>query len=262
MAPGRAIAYARRHRPRFLRELKEFIRFPSVSSQPRNAADVKSCAAWLGGHLRRLGLESVRIVPTRGHPVVYGAWQRARGRPTVLVYGHYDVVPPDPLKAWHTPPFEPSVRGHDLFGRGACDDKGQLFTHLKALESYLMTGRVLPVNVKCVFEGEEEMDSPNFAAFVAGGKRALRADIAVMSDTRMLAPDRPAITYAERGNLRLEVEVEGPRQDLHSGIFGGAVQNPLQALCEMLASLHDANGRIDIPGFYDAVRPWSEQERD
>jgi acetylornithine deacetylase/succinyl-diaminopimelate desuccinylase-like protein len=179
----------------------------------------------------------------------------------VLVYGHYDVLPADPADEWRTPPFEPTVRGRDLYGRGACDDKGQLFTHIKALESYLMSEGALPVNVKCLFEGEEEIDSPHFAPFVAKNRQALRANAAVMSDTRMLAPDRPAIGYAERGTLRLELEVTGPRHDLHSGNFGGAVHNPLQALCEIVAGLHDDKGRIAIPGLYDDVRDWSEKER-
>jgi acetylornithine deacetylase/succinyl-diaminopimelate desuccinylase-like protein len=261
MEPLRALAYARRHRPRFLAELKDFVRFPSISSQPGHAGDLKKCAAWLANHLRRIGLNDVKVIPTRGHPIVYAAWQRAPGAPTVLVYGHYDVLPADPLNEWRTPPFEPTVRGADLYGRGACDDKGQLFTHIKAVESYLMSERALPVNVKCLFEGEEEVDSPNFAPFVAKNQRALSAHAAVMSDTRMLAPARPAIGYAERGTLRLELEVKGPAQDLHSGNFGGAVHNPLQALCEMLGSLHDANGRIAIPGLYDDVRTWSEKER-
>jgi acetylornithine deacetylase/succinyl-diaminopimelate desuccinylase-like protein len=262
MAPHRALSYSRQHKPRFLAELKDFIRFPTVSSQPSHAGDLKKCAAWLAGHLRRVGLEKVRVIPTRGQPIVYGEWQRAPGLPTVLVYGHYDVLPADPLQEWHTPPFEPTVRGDNLYGRGACDDKGQMFAHIKALESYLMTERSLPVNVKCLFEGEEELDSPNFAPFVERNKRALRADAAIMSDTRMLGPDRPAISYAERGNLRVELEVHGPRQDLHSGNFGGAIHNPLQALCELIAGLHDANGRVAIPGFYDSVRDWSEKERE
>jgi acetylornithine deacetylase/succinyl-diaminopimelate desuccinylase-like protein len=261
MAPLRALAYAQRHRPRFLAELKEFVRFPTVSSQPAYAKDLEKCAVWLAGHLRRLGLENVRILATGGHPIVYGAWQRARGRPTVLVYGHYDVLPADPLSEWRSPPFEPVVRGEDLYGRGSCDDKGQMFVHVKALESYLKTERNLPVNVKCLFEGEDEIGSPHLADFVAKNKRDLHASAAVISDTRMLARGRPAISYAERGTLRMELEVRGPRQDLHSGDFGGAVHNPLQVLCEMIASLHDANGRIRIPGFYDAVRKWSDKER-
>jgi acetylornithine deacetylase/succinyl-diaminopimelate desuccinylase-like protein len=179
-----------------------------------------------------------------------------------LVYGHYDVLPAEPLEEWRSPPFDPVVRGDDLYGRGSCDDKGQLFAHVKAFESYLMTDRALPVNVKFLVEGEEEQDSPHFASFVAKHRRALGAHVAVMSDTRMLAPDRPAIGYSQRGNLRVELEVEGPRQDLHSGNFGGAIHNPLQALSEMLARLHDANGRIAIPHFYDHVRRSGPKERE
>jgi acetylornithine deacetylase/succinyl-diaminopimelate desuccinylase-like protein len=247
-------------RSRFVAELKDFIRFPSVSAQPQHAGDLQQCAAWLADHLRQIGLEGVRVIPTQLHPIVYADWQRAPGRPTVLIYGHYDVQPVDPLHEWRTPPFEPTVRGHDLYGRGASDDKGQLFTHVKALESYLHTTGVLPVNVKCLFEGEEEIGSPNLPSFLARNTAALAADVAVLSDMRILTPDRPAITYALRGALSLELEVNGPEQDLHSGNFGGAVYNPLQALCEIIARLHDADGRVAIPGFYDHVRQWSAEE--
>ena len=212
-------------------------------------------------HLRGIGLERVRIVETARHPIVYAASRRLPGRPTVLIYGHYDVQPPDPVGEWHSPPFEPTVRGQDLFGRGVCDDKGQLFTHVKALESYLKTEQSLPVNVKCIFEGEEEIGSPNLIPVIERNKRALTADVAVLSDTRMLGPGRPAINYALRGVLSLELQVRGPRQDLHSGNFGGAVHNPLQALCEVIAKLQDGRGRIVIPGFYDRVRQWSAEER-
>jgi acetylornithine deacetylase/succinyl-diaminopimelate desuccinylase-like protein len=261
MAPARALAYARRHRARFVDELKEFVRFSTVSSQARHADDLKRCANWLARHVRRLGLERVDVIQTPRHPIVYAASRRVPGVPTVLIYGHYDVVPPDPLGEWRTQPFEPSRRGDDLFGRGVCDDKGQLFTHLKALESYFLSGSSLPVNVKCLFEGEEELGSPNLASFVSRHKSALGADVAVISDTRMLGPGRPAISYAQRGVLGLELEVRGAKQDLHSGNFGGAVLNPLQALCKIIASLHDSAGRISIPGFYDQVRNWSKAER-
>jgi len=261
MSTKRALAYAGAHRQRFLDELKEFIRFPSISAQPKHAGDVVNCARWLAGHLRRIGLEEVKIVATPRHPIVYAAWQRAAGKPTLLIYGHYDVQPVDPLSEWRRPPFEPTVRGDNLFGRGACDDKGQMFVHVKALEAYLRTQRALPVNVKCIFEGEEEIASPNLASFIAGNKETLASDAAVISDTRMLAPHRPAITYATRGALYLELEVRGPKHDLHSGNFGGAVHNPLEALCEIIAALHDADGRIAIPGFYDRVRGWSGAER-
>lgn len=261
MAPLGPLAYARRHRDRFLAELKEFVRFPTVSSQQRHADDLKRCAGWLANQLRRLGMERVELAETAGPPIVYAEWKRAPERPTLLVYGHYDVVPPDPLRQWCTPPFDPSVRGGNLYGRGACDDKGQLFAHVKALESYLRIGDGLPVNVKCVFEGEEEVGSPHLESFIARNTDTLRADVAVISDTRMLASDRPAISYAQRGLLSLDWEVRGPEQDLHSGNFGGAVCNPVQALCEMIAKLHDSQGRVAIPGFYDDVRQWSEKER-
>jgi acetylornithine deacetylase/succinyl-diaminopimelate desuccinylase-like protein len=253
--------YAQNNGRRFLAELQEFVRFPSVSSQPTHAPDVKRCAEWLAAHLRGIGLQDVRVIATVRHPLVYAEWRRAPGRPTVLIYGHYDVQPADPLSEWHTPPFAPTVRGNDLFGRGACDDKGQLFAHVKALESYLRTAGRLPVNVKCLFEGEEEIGSPNLQPFIARRRRALAANVAVMSDTRMLGPDRPALTISLRGGLGLELEVRGPQRDLHSGNFGGAVHNPLQALCDIISQLHDECGRIAIPEFYDRVRHWPDDER-
>lgn len=249
------------HRDRFLEELKRFIRFPSVSAQSKHAGDVRQCAGWLAGHLKKIGMDGVRLIATPRHPIVYAEWMRARGRPTVLIYGHYDVQPPDPLTEWKTPPFEPTVRGKHLYGRGACDDKGQLFAHVKALESCLRTAGRLPVNVRCLFEGEEEIGSPNLRPFLERNARALAADAAVMSDTRMLGLDRPALTYSLRGGLGMEIEVTGPERDLHSGAFGGAVHNPLQALCEILARLHDREGRIAIPGFYDRVRALDPRER-
>jgi acetylornithine deacetylase/succinyl-diaminopimelate desuccinylase-like protein len=262
MPLSRPLAYAHTHRQRFVAELKDFVRFPSVSAQPKHDGDLRKCATWLANHLRRVGLERVAIMPTPRHPLVYAEWRHAPERPTVLIYGHYDVQPADPLHEWRSPPFEPVVHGSNLYGRGACDDKGQMFAHVKALEAYLRTNRVLPVNVKCLFEGEEEIGSPNLTPFLSQHKSALAADVAVMSDMPMIAPDRPAITYAMRGALSLELEICGPKRDLHSGIFGGAIHNPLQALCEIIARLHDVNGRVAIPGFYDHVRRWSEQERE
>jgi len=253
--------YARAHRARFLAELKRLVRFPSVSAQSKHAGDVRACAEWLAGHLKGIGMQGVRVIATPRHPIVYAEWMGARGRPTVLIYGHYDVQPPDPLQEWTTPPFEPTVRNGYLYGRGACDDKGQIFCHVKALETFLRTTGRLPVNVKCLFEGEEEIGSPNLKPFIKRHARALAADAAVMSDTRMLGPDQPALTYSLRGGLGMELEVAGPRQDLHSGTFGGAVLNPLQALCEIVAGLHDREGRIAIPGFYDRVRRPDERER-
>ena len=261
MDPHRALKYARTHRAAFVSELKEFLRFPTVSSHPEYANDLKKCAHWLANRLQQIGLERVKVIPTKGHPIVYAAWQRTPARPTVLIYGHYDVLPGEPVREWRTPPFNPTILDGNLHGRGASDDKGQLFSHIKAIESYLKTQHALPVNVKCIFEGEEEIGSPHLTSFVARNKRALRADAAVISDTRMLAPDRPAISYAQRGGLRAELEVKGPPHELHSGNFGGAVHNPLQALCEMITRLHDAHGRVAIPGFYDDVRRWDEEER-
>jgi acetylornithine deacetylase/succinyl-diaminopimelate desuccinylase-like protein len=226
---AQALAYARAHRVRFLRELKRLCEFPSVSVQPAHAGDVRRTAEWLARHLREIGLERAQMAPTKRHPIVYAEWRRAPGRPTVLIYGHYDVQPADPLDEWKTPPFEPSVRGGNLHSRGASDDKGQMFTHVKALEAYLRTRRTLPVNVKCLFEGEEEIGSPNLTTFLKENRRALEADLAVMSDTRIAAPDRPALTYSLRGALGLEIEIRGAESDSHSGLFGGAIQNPIEA---------------------------------
>ncbi len=261
MSPARALDYARRHRARFVDELAAFVRFASVSAQPSHAGDVRACAAWLAGKLRRAGLEGVEVIPTPGHPAVLGEWRRARGRPTILIYGHYDVQPADPLADWTSPPFEPQVRGEDLHGRGASDDKGQLWAHVKAIESSLRGAGALPVNVVCLFEGEEEIGSTNLGVVLDARRDALAADGAVISDTRILGPDRPAITYALRGKLAFELELRGAAHDLHSGGFGGAVHNPAQALCELIAGLHDRRGRIAIPGLYDRVREWDEAER-
>jgi acetylornithine deacetylase/succinyl-diaminopimelate desuccinylase-like protein len=257
-----ARTYARTHAGRFVEELKRFVRFPSVSADPARAADVHRCASWLAAHLRAVGLPFVRVVPTARHPVVYAEWCAAPDRPTVLVYGHYDVQPAGNAAGWHTPPFEPTVRGGHLFGRGASDDKGQLFCHVKAIESYLRTAGRLPVNVKCLFEGEEEIGSPNLTGFIRRHRRRLAADAAAVSDTAIPAPDRPALTYALRGGLALELEVTGPPRELHSGHFGGAVLNPIQALADILASLHRPDGRIAVPGVYDDVRRWSDTERE
>lgn len=260
-AAVRATACAHANRFRFLAQLKDFIRFPSISAQPRHAVDVQNCARSLANHLRRVGLGHVRVVQTRRHPLVYAEWSHAPGRPTVLIYGHYDVQPVDPLGEWRFPPFRPTVRGNNLYGRGASDDKGQLFAHVKAIESYLRSSGRLPVNVKCLFEGEEEIGSPSLPAFLARHRDRLAADVAVLSDMRIPAADRPAITYALRGALSLELEVTGPKHDLHSGTFGGAIHNPLEALCEIIAKLHDGNGRVSIPGFYDRVRRCIGNER-
>lgn len=257
----RTFRFAVDNRLRFPEELKAFVGIASVSGQPDHTADVNKCANWLAQHLSWIGLKQVKIIPTAGHPLVYAEWNKRPRRPTLLIYGHYDVQPADPLGEWRTKPFEPMVRGDYLYGRGASDDKGQLFAHVKALEAYLQTAGTLPVNVKCLFEGEEEIGSPNLPAFLARRREMLQADVALISDMAILAPDRPALTYALRGALSLELEVSGAKRDLHSGIFGGVVHNPLQALCEIIAQLHDQAGRIAIPGFYDRVRKWPAAER-
>lgn len=256
-----AIAYCRKHHGRFVAELEEFIRFPSISAQVQHNGDIRRCAEWLAGHLQKIGMERVAVFPTGGHPVIYAEHCHAAGKPTVLIYGHYDVQPAEPLIEWQSPPFEPVIRGDDLYGRGASDDKGQLFTHVKALEALLRGGRRLPVNVKCLFEGEEEIGSPNLPAFMIANRRLLAADCVVISDTQIPAARQPAITYALRGSINFELEIFGQKRELHSGVLGGAIHNPLQALCEMIAQMHDQAGRIAIPGFYDRVRRWDAKER-
>jgi acetylornithine deacetylase/succinyl-diaminopimelate desuccinylase-like protein len=261
LEPSSALKYARAHCHRFVEELKEFVRFPTVSAQPRHSSDMKACAQWLAEHLGRIGLDIVEVVPTQRHPVVYAACRSSAGKPSVLIYGHYDVQPADPVREWHSPPFEPTIRDGNLFGRGVSDDKGQVFAHLKALESYLKTDDELPVGITCLIDGEEEIGSPNLPSFLRRNARRLASDIAVVSDMAIRGPGKPAITYAMRGNLNLELSVRGPLHDLHSGTFGGAIHNPLQVLCEIVSKMHDSSGRVAIPGFYDRVRRASGGER-
>lgn len=257
----RALAYTRANRSRFLEELKQFVKFPSVSGQPKHKGDVKLCAQWLANHLKTIGLSEVNLILTPGHPIVYARGGYVQGRPTLLIYGHYDVQPVDPISAWKRPPFEPTILGDYLLGRGASDDKGQLFAHIKAIESFLATASGLPINVKCLFEGEEEIGSRHLLRLLRQCRQEMDSDVIVVSDTCMLGPNRPAITYSLRGSLSLEMMVRGPKHDLHSGTFGGAIHNPIQVLSEILARLHDADGRVTIPGFYDRVRLLSSKER-
>lgn len=255
-----ALAYARRHRRRFVDELVELVRIPSVAAEAKHHREVRRCAAWLARHLAGMGLDA-RVLRTSGQPLVVARWMGAPGRPTVLVYGHYDVQPAEDPASWSHPPFDPVVRGGDLRGRGACDDKGQLWAHVKAVESLLRTGGALPVNLLCLFEGEEESGSGGLLALLGRPPGWLRADAVLVSDNAMRGPGRPAITYALRGALSVELEVAGPGRELHSGIYGGAVHNPLQALCEIVAGLHDARGRIAVPGLYESVPDLSGEER-
>lgn len=261
MSAEAALAYARAHRAQAIDDLAALVRYPSVSAQPARSRDVAACATHLAARLRRAGFEHVRILPTRRHPVVWCAWHRARGLPRLLVYAHYDVQPADPESAWQTPPFRPSIRSDGLYGRGASDDKGQLVAHLAALEAYLRGAGRLPVNVTCLFEGEEEIGSPSLRELLLRERARFAADVAVVSDTAILGPNRPALTYALRGALGLELDVLGPAAELHSGIFGGAAPNPLEALASIVCSLHDAHGRVAVEGFYDAVRKVSAEER-
>ncbi|MGD2179474.1 MAG: M20/M25/M40 family metallo-hydrolase, partial [Anaerolineae bacterium] len=220
------IDYVRSHRDRFLVELKEFLTIPSVSTQVKHEPDVGRAAAWLRDRLLAAGLSKAEVMPTSGHPIVYGEWMDAGlDAPVVLIYGHYDVQPPDPLDLWDTPPFEPTVIGDDILARGASDDKGQLYAHVKALEAFNRTGGAPPVNVKCIFEGEEECGSPSLEPFVREHKDLLAADVAVISDTGILGRETPSMVYGLRGLAYVEVEVTGPDHDLHSGIYGGAVHN-------------------------------------
>jgi acetylornithine deacetylase/succinyl-diaminopimelate desuccinylase-like protein len=247
---------------RAVAELTQFLRIPSISAEPQRAADLRRCGLWLAAFLRRIGLHRVELIETARHPSVYGEWLGACRGPTLLIYGHYDVQPVDPLNEWITPPFQPALRDGAIYARGASDDKGCLFAHLQAIKLLLARSGRLPVNVKCLFEGEEEIGSPNLADLLRQNRRRLRADAAVISDTRMPSPDQPAIAISLRGGLAVELQLFGPPHDLHSGGFGGAIHNPLQVLCEFVARLHDRGGRITVPGFYDAVRPPNLRQRD
>ena len=254
-----ALAYAQQNRDRFLEDLKEVLTIPSISTSNDYKPEVLRAALWVADHLRGLGIENVEIMPTGGHPVVYGEWLKRPGAPTVLVYGHYDVQPPDPLDLWETPPFEPVVRGDRLFGRGASDMKGQVIATFKAIESALKTGQ-MPVNVKFMIEGEEEIGSENLGSFIKANAKKLKADICLNADAGMIGAEYPTITYGLRGLAYMELRVYGPNKDLHSGLFGGTIHNPAQALVELVAGMHDKNGRITLPGFYKKVRKLSEGE--
>lgn len=257
-----ARAYARAHIDTFLDELYAMLRIPSLSGDPAYAAEVRRMADWLAAHMRDLGLDNVQVMETAGHPVVYGEWLDAGpDKPTVLVYGHYDVVPAEMEDGWETDPFEPVVKDGRIYARGATDDKGQLFIHVKALEAYLKTAGAAPVNVKFLLEGEEEVSSPNLRPFLVANLDLLRADVCVISDSSMARIDEPAITHSLRGMTYIEVEVQGPREDLHSGFWGGATHNPALALVEILGKLYHADGTIAVPGFYDDVAALTDEER-
>lgn len=255
------VEFARSQQTRFLEELKSLLRIPSISTLPEHAGDLRRAADSLAGEMRRIGLEHVRVIETQGHPLVYGDWLHADGKPTCLSYGHYDVQPPDPLVEWVTPPFEPAERDGNLYARGAVDDKGQMYMHLKALESLFATsGGKLPINVRVLLEGEEEVGGEGIAQFVREQPEQLKADFALVSDTEMFAPGLPTLCVGLRGMIYTEVQAKGARTDLHSGVYGGAAPNPFIALAQVIAALKDRQGRILIPGFYDKVSSPSADE--
>jgi acetylornithine deacetylase/succinyl-diaminopimelate desuccinylase-like protein len=256
-----AVEYAHKNREMFLENLKALVAIPSVSTDPERTGDMQRAADWLVEKLQSLGMENVQAFQTAGHPVVYGQWLNAGpGAPTILIYGHYDVQPAEPLDLWESEAFTPTIRGENLYGRGASDMKGQVIASLSAVEAVRSQGP-LPVNLKFIIEGEEEIGSPNLTAFLREHKDLLTCDFALNPDAGMIAPNVPTIIYGLRGLAYFELRVYGPAHDLHSGLFGGVVHNPAIALCELIAGMHDDQGRITLPGFYDSVRPLEEQER-
>ncbi len=259
-AVERALAHVRTARGTYLDELIEFLAIPSISTLPENRGDMTRTAQWLADRLRGIGLETVELMSTGGHPVVYGEWLGAPGRPTVLVYGHYDVQPVDPIDEWTSDPFVPTVRGDYLYARGASDMKTQIFAQVKAMEAFAPGGG-FPVNIKYLIEGEEEIGSPNLPRFIETHRDQLACDVVLNCDGGILGKDQPSITYALRGLAYFELEIATHEKDLHSGVFGGSIRNPIHVLAELIASLHDADGRVALPGFYDKVRELDEEER-
>ena len=256
------IDFINMNRDKYLEELKALLAIPSISALPEHAADVKRCAEWCAGEMRGIGLQNVRLIDTPGNPVVYGEWLGASGAPTILFYGHYDVQPVDPLNLWESPPFEATIRDGEIYARGSADDKGQVFMHFKAVEAHLKQNGRLPVNMKFVLEGEEEVGSVNLDDFVRSHRADLQADVVVISDSPMFARGIPSICYGLRGLVYFQIDLRGSRTDLHSGSFGGAVANPAFVLAQILAQMKDRSGRVRIPGFYDDVRALQPEERE
>ena len=254
--------YLKQNQSRFVVELCDYLRFPSVSAQPQHKPDLEACAGWLVDHCRNIGLET-KLCPTAGHPIVVAKTPRTSGarKPHFMVYGHYDVQPAEPFDLWKSPPFEPRIEGRTLYARGSTDNKGQNLAHLKAVEAYLKTGTPLPCDLTFVLEGEEEVGSESLSGFLNTNRSELDCDGIVISDTGIPSLKHPALTYSLRGIIAFEITVHGPARDLHSGIFGGAVENPAMALARMLAQVRDARGRVTIPGFYDGILPLSKFER-
>jgi len=255
-----AVAYARQNYARFLDELKAILRIPSISTLPEHQGDCLKAAETLLAELKRIGMENGRLIETEVHPLVYADWLHAPGKPTVLIYGHYDVQPPDPLDEWHTPPFEPTVRNGNIYARGAVDDKGQVMAQVKALESLLAANHALPLNVRVLLEGDEEVGGEGIAGYVASQPADISADFALVCDSEMFAPGLPTLCVGLRGMIYTEIEARGARTDLHSGMYGGAAPNPFVALAHIIARLKDENGHILIPGFYEDVMPPGQDE--
>lgn len=254
--------YIDKNKNNYINELKDFLRIPSISTDPNNKEDINRCAQFVKSKLIDAGLNKVKVIKTKRHPLVYGEWLKAKEKPTVLIYGHYDVQPVDPIDLWDTPPFEPTIRNNKIFARGATDDKGQAFMHIKSVEAYLKTIGKLPVNVKFIIEGEEEVGSSSLEQFIKENKKLLKCDAVLISDTALYDVGTPTLTYGLRGLAYMEVEVTGPSKDLHSGSFGGAIANPINILAEMINKLMDKNGKITIPAFYDDVVKITKKERD
>lgn len=261
--PTKAVEYIRSNGKRFLDELKEFVAIPSVSTLDEHKPDVRRAADWVATQLRSIKMKKVMIMPTKGHPVVYGEWLGAgKSAPTVMIYGHYDVQPVDPIQLWKSDPFKPVARGEYLFARGASDMKGQVVASIKAVEAIMRTEGKLPVNIKWLVEGEEEIGSEHLDEFIKKNKKLLACDFCLNPDAGMIAADKPTITTGLRGLAYFELYVYGPDKDLHSGLFGGTIHNPAQALIELIAGMHDKNGKITLPGFYDNVRKLSKKEHE
>lgn len=253
--------YLQENRTRYLEEYFDLVRIPSISALPAHAADVQRAGEWVAQRLTSIGMENVQILPTGGHPVVYGEWLHASGKPTALIYGHFDVQPVDPLNLWTTPPFEPTIRDGRIYARGASDNKGNMFVALAAIEALYKTNGALPVNVKFLFEGQEEIGSPQIPAFVAAHKDLLACDLVINSDSGQWSETEPGLLVGLRGGCALQIDVTGANSDLHSGLYGGSIANPLHALAELLATMHTSDGTIAIAGFYDDVRPLTEEDR-
>ena len=256
------VNYINSHRATYVEELKQFLRIPSISTLAEKKPDMKTAAEFVAGKLRSAGMQNVKIIETKGHPLIYADWLNAPGKPTVLIYGHYDVQPVDPINLWDSPPFEPTIKDGKIYARGATDDKGQMYIHIKTVEAFMKTRGSLPLNVKFIIEGEEEIGSGNLEEFVNKNQDLLKCNAVLISDTSLYGPGIPTITYGLRGLCYMEVEVTGPNKDLHSGTFGGAVDNPINVLAEMISNLKDKNGKIKIPGFYKDVVNLTKKERD